>query len=156
MCLCGGQADKELIKNYQCVCVVTRLTRRHGPDQKLSMCLRGGQVDKELINKMDNAYIRYEPYGVALVIGAWNYPVQLVLLPLIGAIAAGMVCVCVCVCLCVCVSVCVCVCVCVCLCLCVCMCEWQSVPLRFGPAINLYNDFVVYLSMNRISQYLGG
>ena len=107
MCLCGGQADKELIKNYQCVCVVTRLTRRHGPDQKLSMCLRGGQVDKELINKMDNAYIRYEPYGVALVIGAWNYPVQLVLLPLIGAIAAGMVCVCLCVCICVCVYVCV-------------------------------------------------
>jgi len=30
-----------------------------------------------------------EPYGVVLVIGPWNYPFQLVLLPLIGALAAG-------------------------------------------------------------------
>lgn len=30
-----------------------------------------------------------EPLGVVLIIGPWNYPVQLVLLPLIGAIAAG-------------------------------------------------------------------
>lgn len=47
------------------------------------------KVQKELINKMDDAYIRYEPYGLALIIGAWNYPVQLVLLPLIGALEAG-------------------------------------------------------------------
>lgn len=30
-----------------------------------------------------------EPLGVVLIIGAWNYPLQLVLLPLVGAIAAG-------------------------------------------------------------------
>lgn len=30
-----------------------------------------------------------EPLGVVLVIGAWNYPVQLTLAPLIGALAAG-------------------------------------------------------------------
>lgn len=30
-----------------------------------------------------------EPLGVALIIGPWNYPVQLVLAPLIGAMAAG-------------------------------------------------------------------
>lgn len=47
------------------------------------------KVQKELINKFDDAYIRYEPYGVALIIGAWNYPVQLTLLPIAGAIAAG-------------------------------------------------------------------
>ena len=29
------------------------------------------------------------PYGVTLIIGAWNYPFQLVLGPLVGAIAAG-------------------------------------------------------------------
>ena len=34
-------------------------------------------------------FIRPEPYGVALIIGPWNYPVQLVLSPLVGAIAAG-------------------------------------------------------------------
>ncbi|HKL50044.1 MAG TPA: aldehyde dehydrogenase family protein [Wenzhouxiangellaceae bacterium] len=35
------------------------------------------------------SFIQPEPLGVALIIGAWNYPVQLVLAPLIPAIAAG-------------------------------------------------------------------
>lgn len=30
-----------------------------------------------------------DPYGVVLIIGPWNYPLQLVLLPLASAIAAG-------------------------------------------------------------------
>jgi acyl-CoA reductase-like NAD-dependent aldehyde dehydrogenase len=30
-----------------------------------------------------------DPYGVVLVIGSWNYPLQLLLLPVSGAIAAG-------------------------------------------------------------------
>jgi acyl-CoA reductase-like NAD-dependent aldehyde dehydrogenase len=30
-----------------------------------------------------------DPYGVALIIGAWNYPLHLTLGPLAGAIAAG-------------------------------------------------------------------
>ena len=46
-------------------------------------------VPKNLVVMMDSAYIQYEPYGVALVIGAWNYPIQLVLCPLVGAITAG-------------------------------------------------------------------
>ncbi len=33
--------------------------------------------------------ILHEPYGTALIIAPWNYPVQLTLLPLIGAISAG-------------------------------------------------------------------
>ena len=33
--------------------------------------------------------INSDPLGVVLVIGAWNYPVQLTLLPVVGAIAAG-------------------------------------------------------------------
>jgi aldehyde dehydrogenase (NAD+) len=33
--------------------------------------------------------IRPEPYGVALIMGPWNYPLQLLLLPLVGAVAAG-------------------------------------------------------------------
>lgn len=35
------------------------------------------------------AYVRYEPYGVALIIAPFNYPFQLAIEPLIGAIAAG-------------------------------------------------------------------
>jgi len=33
--------------------------------------------------------VRPEPYGVALIIGPWNYPLQLMLSPLVGALAAG-------------------------------------------------------------------
>ncbi len=35
------------------------------------------------------ARVRPEPLGVALIIGPWNYPFQLTLAPLIGALAAG-------------------------------------------------------------------
>ncbi len=33
--------------------------------------------------------VMYEPYGVVLIIAPWNYPFQLLLEPLIGAISAG-------------------------------------------------------------------
>lgn len=36
-----------------------------------------------------NSYIYPEPYGVTLIISPWNYPFQLAIAPLIGAIAAG-------------------------------------------------------------------
>ncbi len=36
-----------------------------------------------------SAYIQPEPLGVALIIGPWNYPFQLLMLPLVGAITAG-------------------------------------------------------------------
>ena len=36
-----------------------------------------------------STYIDYQPLGVVLIIGAWNYPYQLTLVPLVGAIAAG-------------------------------------------------------------------
>lgn len=32
---------------------------------------------------------RYEPYGVCLVSAAWNYPIRVLLQPVVGAIAAG-------------------------------------------------------------------
>ena len=35
------------------------------------------------------SYVYQVPYGVALIISAWNYPFQLTMLPLIGAIAGG-------------------------------------------------------------------
>jgi aldehyde dehydrogenase (NAD+) len=35
------------------------------------------------------SFIYSEPYGVALIIAPWNYPFQLAIAPLIGAIAAG-------------------------------------------------------------------
>ena len=35
------------------------------------------------------SYIKQEPYGTVLIIGPFNYPVQLLFEPLIGAIAFG-------------------------------------------------------------------
>jgi aldehyde dehydrogenase (NAD+) len=35
------------------------------------------------------SYTLSEPYGVTLIIGPWNFPFQLMLAPLVGAIAAG-------------------------------------------------------------------
>ena len=34
-------------------------------------------------------FIQPEPYGVALIVGPWNYPLQLLFSPLVGALAAG-------------------------------------------------------------------
>lgn len=36
-----------------------------------------------------SARIHREPFGVALILGPWNYPVQRMLVPLVGALAAG-------------------------------------------------------------------
>ncbi|XP_075980878.1 aldehyde dehydrogenase type III isoform X3 [Anticarsia gemmatalis] len=44
---------------------------------------------KGFVNMLDEVVIYNDPYGVVLVIGAWNYPLQLLLLPMSGAIAAG-------------------------------------------------------------------
>lgn len=41
------------------------------------------------MNALDKTYIRKEPKGVVAVLGAWNYPINLLLLPVVGAIAAG-------------------------------------------------------------------
>jgi acyl-CoA reductase-like NAD-dependent aldehyde dehydrogenase len=46
-------------------------------------------VEKNLVTLLDTTFIRREPFGVVLIMGAWNYPVQLCILPAIGAIAAG-------------------------------------------------------------------
>lgn len=35
------------------------------------------------------SWIQYEPKGVCLIIGPWNYPIQLVVGPLVSAVAAG-------------------------------------------------------------------
>ena len=47
------------------------------------------KVSGSLINFPSQDYIISEPYGNILMISPWNYPFQLALVPLIGAIAAG-------------------------------------------------------------------
>jgi aldehyde dehydrogenase (NAD+) len=50
---------------------------------------RAKSVRGSLLNFPSTNYLYPEPYGTVLVIGAWNYPFQLTVLPAIGAIAAG-------------------------------------------------------------------
>lgn len=47
------------------------------------------KVKTNMINFPAKSYIIPEPLGVSLVIGAWNYPLQLSLLPVIAAMGAG-------------------------------------------------------------------
>lgn len=44
---------------------------------------------RDLMNALNSVYIKPEPYGVVLCIAPWNYPFQLIFVPLIGIIAAG-------------------------------------------------------------------
>lgn len=46
-------------------------------------------VNRSMYFIADTCTIKPDPFGVVLIIGAWNYPFQVILLPLVGAIAAG-------------------------------------------------------------------
>jgi aldehyde dehydrogenase (NAD+) len=55
----------------------------------LKKWMKPQRVGTNLLNFPSKSSIYKEPLGVVLVIGPWNYPLQLLLAPLIGAIAAG-------------------------------------------------------------------
>ncbi len=57
--------------------------------KKLAAWMKPERVRTPLLAMPGRSYIYREPLGVTLIIGAWNYPFQLIALPLIGAIAAG-------------------------------------------------------------------
>lgn len=46
-------------------------------------------VETNLLNLPSTSKVLKEPLGVVLIIGPWNYPFQLLINPLIGALAAG-------------------------------------------------------------------
>jgi len=57
--------------------------------RRLRRWTRPQRVRAPLVTKPSRARIVRDPLGVVLVIAPWNYPVQLLLSPLVGAIAAG-------------------------------------------------------------------
>jgi aldehyde dehydrogenase (NAD+) len=57
--------------------------------KKLASWMKPERVLTSLLAMPGRSYIYREPLGVTLIIAPWNYPFQLVVLPLIGAIAAG-------------------------------------------------------------------
>ena len=47
------------------------------------------RVPTPILHKPSSSYLYPEPYGNALIMAPWNYPFQLNIAPLVGAIAAG-------------------------------------------------------------------
>lgn len=54
-----------------------------------SVVYRASLLSLAQATQLDSAFIRKEPFGVVLIIAPWNYPLNLTLVPLVGAIAAG-------------------------------------------------------------------
>ena len=57
--------------------------------KKLKSWMASDSVRTNFLNLPSSSKIMKEPLGVVLIIGPWNYPLQLLFSPLIGAIAAG-------------------------------------------------------------------
>ncbi|MBM3414033.1 MAG: aldehyde dehydrogenase [Bacteroidetes bacterium] len=57
--------------------------------KKLDQWVRPQTVSTNLLNLPSSSRIMSEPLGVVLIIAPWNYPLQLLFNPLVGAIAAG-------------------------------------------------------------------
>ena len=57
--------------------------------RNLQKWMRHEKAGTNLVNLPSKSYVMTEPLGVVLIIGPWNYPLQLLFTPLVGAIAAG-------------------------------------------------------------------
>ena len=57
--------------------------------KNLHLWMQPENVETNLLNLPSSSKILKEPLGVILIIGPWNYPFQLLINPLVGAIAAG-------------------------------------------------------------------
>lgn len=70
----------------ECGIVITEINTamRH-----LRHWMQSHKTKTNLVNFPSHSYIMHEPLGVVLIISPWNYPLQLLFAPLIGAIAAG-------------------------------------------------------------------
>ncbi|HVG40586.1 MAG TPA: aldehyde dehydrogenase family protein, partial [Chitinophagaceae bacterium] len=55
----------------------------------LRQWMKRERVSTNLLNLPSKSFIYKEPLGIVLIIGPWNYPMQLLFTPLAGAIAAG-------------------------------------------------------------------
>ncbi len=60
--------------------------------KNLNKLMKPRKIGTNLVNMPGSSCLYYDPLGCALVIGAWNYPYQITLLPVIDAMAAGCTC----------------------------------------------------------------
>lgn len=57
--------------------------------KNLNRWMRPARVSTNLVNLPSSSKIYHDPLGVVFIIAPWNYPFQLSLIPLVGAIAGG-------------------------------------------------------------------
>jgi len=57
----------------------------------LKRWMKPKRIKSALVQFPAKNYIMHDPYGQVLIMSPWNYPLQLTLVPLVGAIAAGNV-----------------------------------------------------------------
>jgi aldehyde dehydrogenase (NAD+) len=57
--------------------------------RKLNSWMKPKSISTNLVNLPSSSKMYYDPLGVVLIIAPWNYPFQLLLNPLVGAISAG-------------------------------------------------------------------
>ncbi len=57
--------------------------------KRLDNWMQPEKVGTNLLNLPSKSFIMSEPLGVVLIISPWNYPMQLLFTPLVGAMAAG-------------------------------------------------------------------
>lgn len=84
--------DTDLKKNKEEVWVTETglvLSELNTAISHLQKWMKPQRVSTNLVNLPSKSFIMHEPLGVVLIIGPWNYPLQLLFNPLIGAIAAG-------------------------------------------------------------------
>uniref|UniRef100_A0A4X1SXJ3 Aldehyde dehydrogenase n=1 Tax=Sus scrofa TaxID=9823 RepID=A0A4X1SXJ3_PIG len=81
------QENKQLLQ--EALAQDLRKVGGQGRSGRVPSSVRAYLADPSLFTQLDSAFIRKEPFGLVLIIAPWNYPVNLTLMPLVGALAAG-------------------------------------------------------------------
>ncbi len=80
----GRSEHETLLTEFLVVMNAVKHTRKHLRDW-----MRARRRNPGLLFQPGRARVFYQPLGVIGIIGPWNYPIQLTLLPLLGALSAG-------------------------------------------------------------------
>lgn len=84
--------EKPLFESYMTELVLTVNEINHAV-KNLRKWMKPTRAGTSIFVFPSRSYIVSEPYGVALIMGSWNFPFLLVFSPLVGAIAAGNCCI---------------------------------------------------------------
>ncbi|HMQ10181.1 MAG TPA: aldehyde dehydrogenase family protein [Oligoflexia bacterium] len=83
---CGKPEIEAFLSEIYFVYSEIKLARRN-----LKKWMQKKKVSSPFFNFYSKSYYQYQPYGQVLIMGPWNYPVQLTLGPLVSALSAGNV-----------------------------------------------------------------